>query len=111
MQEHMLEDRCCMYCDQTYTSRTVKLSHKKYMCKPNKITFSHNVELNINTHTKNILCNNKSNKIVPVPCSEKSKPPPCSDCQALQYRCSECRHQGEKENDIINQIKNKYKAI
>ena len=44
-------------------------------------------------------------KQVPVPCSEKSKPPPCLDCQALQYKCTECRHQGEKENDFINKIK------
>ena len=52
-------------------------------------------------------------KQVPVPCSKKSKQPPCSDCQALQYKCTECRQQGEKENDVINQIKNKikYKAI
>ena len=50
-------------------------------------------------------------KQVSVFCSEKSKPPQCSDCQALQYKCTECRHQGEKENDVINQIKNKHKAI
>jgi hypothetical protein len=50
-------------------------------------------------------------KQVPVPCSEKSKPPPCSDCQALQYKCTESRHQGEKENDVINQIKNKIKPF
>ena len=24
---------------------------------------------------------------------------------------NECRHQGEKKNDVINQIKNKHKAI
>ena len=47
----------------------------------------------------------KVTKKVPVPCSEKYKPPQCSDCQALQYKCTECRHQGEKENDVINQIK------
>ena len=29
MQEHMLEDCCCKYCDQTFTSRTEKLSHMK----------------------------------------------------------------------------------
>ena len=49
MQEHMLEDRCCKYCDQTFASRTEKLSHKKYMCKQYKITFSHSVELHIHT--------------------------------------------------------------
>ena len=53
----------------------------------------------------------KVRKQVPVPCSEKSKPPPWSDCQALQYKCTECRHKEEKENDVINQIKNKHKAI
>ena len=44
-------------------------------------------------------------KQVPVPCSKKSKPPPCSDCQALQYKCTECPKQGENENDVTNQIK------
>ena len=53
----------------------------------------------------------KVTKQVPVPCSEKPKPLPCSDCLALQYNCTECRHQGEKENDVINQSQNKYKAI
>ena len=48
---------------------------------------------------------------VPVPCSEKSKPPPCSDCKDLQYKCTECCHQGEKKNDVINKIKNKHEAI
>ena len=53
----------------------------------------------------------KGTKQVPVPCSEKSKPPPCSDIQALHHKCTECRHQGENENDVINQIKDKHKAI
>ena len=113
MQEHM-QDPCCKYCDQTFTSRTEKLSHKKYMCKQYKITFSHSVELCIKTHTKIFYMENaiaKVTKQVLVPCSENSKPPPCSDCQALQYKCTKCRQQGEKNNDIINQIKNKHKTI
>ena len=80
------------------------------MCKQYKITFSHSVELH--TH-RNMLygeCNNKVTKQVPVPCSEKSKPPPGKDCLALQYKCTECRHQGEKENDVVNQINNKHKV-
>ena len=113
MQEHMLEDRCCKYCDQTFTSRTEKLSHKKYMCKQYKITFSHSVELHINSQ-KIFYMENATAKVtkqVPVPCSEKSKPPPCSDYQALQYKCTACC-QGEKENDVVNQIKkNTHKAI
>ena len=52
-----------------------------------------------------------NSKQVPVPCSENSKPPPCSDWQALQYKFNECHHQEEKENDVINQIKNNHKAI
>ena len=82
------------------------------MCKQYKIIFSHSVELHIKKQKKNYMKNAipKVTKQVPVPCSEKSKPSPCSDCQALQYKCNECRHQGEKENDIINQIKNKHKA-
>ena len=55
MPEHMLEDCCCKYCDQNFTRRTEKLSHKKYMCKQYKITFSHSVELHINTHTKYVI--------------------------------------------------------
>ena len=50
-------------------------------------------------------------KQVPVPCSEKCKPSPCSDCQALPYKFTECRHQGDKKDDVIDQIKNKHKAI
>ena len=55
----------------------------------------------------------KATKRVPVPCSEKSKPPPFSDCQVLQYKCTECCHQGEKENNVMNQMKEekKHKAI
>ena len=53
----------------------------------------------------------KVTKWVPVPCSEKSKPQQFSDFQALQYKCTECCHQGENENDVINQIKNKQKTI
>ena len=45
--------------------------------------------------------------MVPVPCIEKSKPPPCSDCQALQYKCTEWR-EGEqcyKSNKTKENIK------
>ena len=48
-------------------------------------------------------------KQVPVPCSEKSKPPPCSDCRALKYKCTKSCHKREK--DVLNPIKNKHKAI
>ena len=61
---YMLEDRGCKYCNQTFASRTEKLSNKKYMCKPYKIAYSHSVELHINSQ-KYILygeCNSKSNK-------------------------------------------------
>ena len=50
MQEHMLEDRCCKYCDQTFASRTEKLSHKKYMCKQHEIILGQSVDLHINTY-------------------------------------------------------------
>ena len=29
MQEHMLKDCCCKYCDQTFSTRTEKLSHRR----------------------------------------------------------------------------------
>ena len=89
MQEHMLEDRCCKYCDQTFASRTEKLSHKKYMCKQHEIILGQSVDLHINTY-KNLYENAtaKVTKPVPVPCSEKSKPPLCSVPQALQYKCT-----------------------
>ena len=53
----------------------------------------------------------KVTKQVPFPCSEKSKSALCLEWQALQYKCNNCCHQGEKENDVINQIKNNHKAI
>ena len=116
MQEHMLEDRCCKYCDQTFAIRTQKLSRKKYICKQYEITFCQGVELHI--HKKIYIyffyMENATAKVarhVPVPCREKSKPTPFLDCQALHYRCTECCHQGEKEVNVFNQIKNKNKAI
>ena len=45
MQEHILDDCCCKYCEQTFTNRTEELGHKKYMCKQYNITFSHSVNL------------------------------------------------------------------
>ena len=113
MQEHMLKDHCCKYCDQTFASWTEKLSHKKYMCKKCKITFCHSVERHI--HKQKIFyiesAISKVTTQVPVLCSKKSKPPSSSDCQALQYKCTECSLQGEKEDNVINHIKNKYRAI
>ena len=47
----------------------------------------------------------KVTKPFPVPCSEKSKPPSCSVRQALKYKCTECSHQGEKEDHVIKHIK------
>ena len=112
MQERILEDCGCKYCEQTFANRTEKLGHKKYMGKQYEITFSHSVNLHINTK-KNYMENStaKVTKQVPVPCSEKSITPPCSDCQALQYKCTECCHQGEKGNDFINQIKKNIKPF
>ena len=98
MQERMIEDRCYKYCDQTFANRTEKLSHKKYMCNQYELTFSHIVKLHINTQKKFYMVNAtaKVTKQVPVPYSEKSKPLLCSDCQALQYKCTEWCHQGER---------------
>ena len=71
-----------------------------------KIKFSHSVGLHISKHKKNMFymenATAKVTKQTLVFCSEKSKPQPCSDCQALQYKCTECRYQGEKENDFTN---------
>ena len=105
MQERILEDCCCKYCEQIFANRTEELGHKKYMCKQNKITFSHSVNLHIKKYMENATA--KETKQVPVPCSEKSKTPPCSDCQALQYKGTECCYQGEKENDVIIKFKKK----
>ena len=103
MQQHMLEDHCCKYCDQTSASRT----EKKYMCKLCEITFSPGVQLHIHTK-KTCYMENATAKVtkpVPAPRSEKSKPPPCSVPQALQYKCTECSHQGEKEDEVVKHIK------
>ena len=45
MQEHILEDHCCEYCVQTFSSKTEKESHRKYMCKLCEIKFSQSVQL------------------------------------------------------------------
>ena len=70
MQEHMLEDHCCKYCDQVFASKTEKERHMKYMCSKCKLTFGHNVELNIHNRTYH----NETPHI-------------------LQYHCTECNQE------------------
>ena len=88
MQEHMLEDHCCKYCDQVFASKTEKERHKKYMCSKCKLTFSHNVELNIHNRTYH-----------------KESPP------ILQYHCTECNQEAKTEEDIIKHIETKHNDI
>ena len=33
IQEHILEDHCCKYCEKTFSSKIEKEHHKKYMCR------------------------------------------------------------------------------
>ena len=83
------------------------------MCKLCEIIFSHGVELHIHTKKKFHMesATAKVTKPIPVPFSENSKPRSCSVPQALQYKCTECSHQGEKEDDVIKHIINKQRAI
>ena len=91
MQEHMLSDHCCKYCDKVFASKTEKEKHKKYMCKDCEITFSHSVELNIHSRTfhKEVTTSSK----------------------VLQFQCTECSHGERKEEDIIKHIETKHTAI
>ena len=88
IQEHMLEDHCCKYCDQVFASKTEKERHKKYMCSKCKLTFGHTVELNIHNRTYH-------------------KEPP----QVLQFHCTECSQEEKTEEDIIKHIETKHTDI
>ena len=74
IQEHMLEDHCCKYCDKVFASRTEKERHKKYLCIKCELTFSHNIELNIHTRTFH-------------------KEPP----EVMRYHCTECSQEAKTE--------------
>ena len=91
MQEHMLADHCCKYCDKVFASKTKKERHKKYMCQECRLTFSHSVELNIHNRTFH---------------KEDINTP-----QVLQYQCTECSHGEHKEEDIIKHIEAKHTTI
>ena len=88
IQEHMLEDHCCKYCDKVFASRTEKERHKKYMCVKCELTFSHNIELNIHTRTFH-------------------KEPP----EVMRYHCTECSQEAKTEEDIVKHIETKHAAI
>ena len=97
-----------LICDQTFASRTKNNNHKRYMCKQCKISISHNVELHIQKnktfYTQSATA--KVTKQVSVACSEKFKPPTCTVFQALQCKCPEWHHHGEKRDDAIKHMKN-----
>ena len=97
IQEHMIEDHCCKYCDKVFASKTEKENYKKYMCVTCKKTFSHNVELNIHTRTYHKE-NTKPDQARPV-ITQTEKP--CPLPQSLEFKCTECIHQEEKEEALI----------
>ena len=88
MQEHMLEDHCCKYCDKVFASRTEKEKHKKYMCITCEFIFSHSIELNIHTRT-----------------FHRDTP------ELLQYHCTECSHEEKTEESIVKHIETKHSTI
>ena len=88
MQEHMLEDHCCKYCDKVFASKTEKERHKKYMCVKCELTFSHSVELNIHHRTFH-------QETLQVP----------------QFHCTECSHEENTEEDIVKHIETKHPTI
>ena len=107
IQEHVIEDHCCKYCDMVFASKTEKENHKKYMCVTCEKTFSHNVELNIHTGTYH-KDNTKPEQARPVTTKPEK---PCPIPQSLEYKCTECSHQEEKEELLIQHIESKHAAI
>ena len=91
MQEHMLADHCCKYCDKVFASKTEKENHKKYMCQVCELTFSHSVELNVHKRTFH---------------KEDTTSP-----EVMQYQCTECNHGEKKEENIIKHIETKHSKI
>ena len=103
IQEHMIEDHCCKYCDKTFASKTEKENHKRYMCNICEKTFGHLIELRIHTNTYHREEGAKSSQTK----TNIAKPNgPCPVSKALPFKCTECSHQGNKEEDVIRHIEN-----
>ena len=77
------------------------------MCITCEKTFSHSVEMNIHTKTYHKE-NTTPDQARPV-ASQAEKP--CTIPQAPEYKCTECSHQEEKEEALIQHIESKYRAI
>ena len=100
IQEHILEDHCCKYCEKTFSSKIEKERHKKYLCTVCEKTFSHNIEFHIHNKTyhkpdnTNHIQNNQQKK-----------------SQVKQFKCTECEYQQENEESLIKHIEYKHASI
>jgi uncharacterized protein YdaT len=104
IQEHILEDHCCKYCEKTFSSKIEKEHHKKYMCTVCEKTFSHNLELHIHTKTYHKKEENASKVATKIP---RDLP----IVQEREYKCTECSHQEETEEALIHHIESNHAAI
>ena len=106
IQELILEDHCCKYCEKTFSSKIEKEHHKKYMCTVCQKTFSHNLELYIHTktyHKRNNVCQPPQKKDVPKVATQIK--------HDLPFKCTECNYQHENREELIKHIEIKHASI
>ena len=137
IQEHMIEDHCCKYCERVFASKTEKELHKKYMCAICKKTFGHNLELHIHTKTYHKENNQERNKrskseeVVVVKDGTNTNPKPkgtenkhetreegeifstetVQEPSKQNFKCTECNYQAKEEDNVIKHIESKHAAI
>ena len=107
IQEHILADHCCKYCEKSFSSKTEKARHMKYMCIVCEKTFGHNLELHIHTKTFHKQ-DNKSQS------SKNKKSIPHEEEQILHdlpYKCTECKYQQESRDELIKHIETNHASI
>ena len=78
------------------------------MCVTCEKTLSHSVELNIHTRTYHKETKT-SDQAKPI--TSRTEKTSCQIPQNLKYKCTECKHQEEKEEDLIQHIETKHAAI
>ena len=104
IQEHILQDHCCKYCEKTFSSKIEKARHNKYMCASCDKTFGHNLELHIHTKT----FHKKDDK---SQSSKKKENIPQAAEQNLPFKCTECNYQQESRDVLIKHIETSHASI
>ena len=107
IQQHIIEDHCCKYCEKTFSSKIEKMRHNKYMCKVCEKTFGHNLELHIHTKTYHKQDKKGTNSESKETILIKSEPNQCD----LPFKCTECSYKQGNRNDLIKHIETVHSSI